>query len=131
MERMNWMDKLIVAAILILLAVLLKPAQADEVKVPVYTHRSEALSADLYAGECVDPRVLEIIVVGMPQYLKRFKALQATFKMKDGSRKPFAGCWAEVTAEEVGVPSLFMIFEDGDYFLVEKKKFLRKMGTEV
>lgn len=101
---------------------------APAVEVPVYVHDSSALKAQLLAKPCEDPRVMEMLVAGMPQHASRFQRVEADFKMRSGEWKHYAGCWAELTAEEVGFVALFLLFEDGDYFLVNKAEFLAGKG---
>jgi hypothetical protein len=96
--------------------------------VPVYVHDSDALKARLMAMPCNDPRVMEMLSVGMPTLADRFKVVEAKFKMRSGGWKDFGGCWAEFTDDEVGFEALFLLFEDGDKYLVNKAEFLAGKG---
>jgi hypothetical protein len=101
---------------------------APKVEIPVHVYDDGGTSMRLMGGPCADPRVMEIILVGMPQYVDRFKAIESTWRMQDGSRQEFSGCWAEVSAEEVGFEALLLIFEDGERYLVNKAEFLAGKG---
>ena len=96
--------------------------------VPVYVHDSDQLKARLMATPCNDQRVMEMVAAGMPSHIERFKIVGAEFKMRSGGWKSFSGCWIELTAEEVGFEALFLLFEDGDKYLVNKAEFLAGKG---
>jgi len=61
-------------------------------------------------------------------YTERLRAIESTWRMRDGSAKPFAGCWMLLTKEEAGVESFFLIFADGERYLIPKDDFLKKPG---
>ena len=94
--------------------------------VPVYVHDSDALKARLMAKPCNDPRVMEMLT-GY-RHANRFKVVEASFKMRSGGWRDYSGCWAEFTAKEVGFEALFLLFEDGDKYLVNKAEFLAGKG---
>jgi hypothetical protein len=108
----------------VLVGLFLGVATAQEV--PVYVHDSDALKARLLAIPCNDPRVMEMLT-GY-RHSGRFKVIEARFKMRSGGWRDYSGCWAEFTAKEVGFEALFLLFEDGDKYLVNKAEFLAGKG---
>ena len=98
-----------------------------------YVYQDSGVSMKFMSEPCNDPRVMQMIISGMPSHVERFKAIQSNWKMKNGTWKTFNGCWAELTKDEVGFEAVAMIFEDGDYFVVNKADFFKKkkVGTEV
>jgi hypothetical protein len=118
----------IVGVILGLLAGCAAGAPKATSDVPVYVHDSDALRARLLSTPCNDPRVMQMVEVGMPSHADRFKVIEAKFKMVSGGWRGYSGCWAEFTAQEVGFEALFLLFEDGDKYLVNKAEFLAGKG---
>ena len=115
----------VLAAFLALLLVFVA-SQAYAEEVPVHVHESGGTTIQLMPGPCVHPGIKEFLDVGMPHH--KFKAIASNWRMADGTHKPFVGCWAELTAEEVGEPAFMLLFEDGERYLVPRDEFLQKPG---
>lgn len=118
------LNKLVLAVLLYASAIVIAA------EIPMHVYDKDGTVIRLMRGPCSDPRVMEIIVVGMPAHAPRFKAIESTFRMRSGVSKDFAGCWVELTAEEVGFEAFFLLFEDGDKYLVPKAEFLAKRQTD-
>lgn len=112
----------IVGAVILYLGFSL-PARAEEV--PVHVHEQDGLSIRLMSGPCVDANSLAFMG---GHYTERLRAIESTWRMRDGSTKTFAGCWMLLTKEEAGAESFFLIFEDGERHLIPKNDFLKKRG---
>lgn len=91
---------------------------------PVYAYSGKGVDMRLMPTPCADPRVMQMLTAGMPQKAAQFMAIESRWVYSNGSAKDLAGCWIELSKEEVGEVSIFLIFEDGDYFLVPKATFL-------
>ena len=77
---------------------------------------------------CKDGRTVMLMAQMVPpQYFDRFKAIESVFALRDGTSKPYAGCWMELSTKETGTdePALIMLFEDGDNYQVPRCKFLK------
>lgn len=105
-------------------------SQAPAVEIPVHTFERDGVQARLMAGPCTDTRSAMVIVMGLPQFAERFRALESTWPMQDGSRRAYAGCWAELAAEEAGAPVavIVMVFSDGQAVAVPKSEFVKLRG---
>ena len=125
MKRMNWLDKLIVAAILILLAALLQKGAEAEDGVLRYTLKNDSVELVLLDGKCESPQVLEFLTAARPDLLPRFKKALGNFKFKNGQWKLLQGCWIEFSAEETGTPKIGTVWEDMDRYLVPKEAFTK------
>jgi len=126
MKRMNWFDKLIVAAILILLAVILSPkkAQGEEPKA-VYTFKEKAAEIVFLDAPCTQPWVKGFVAAMQPELLPRLKRAIGRFYYNPpvSKWKLQEGCWIEFTAEETGVPTIGHIWDDQTRYLEPKEKF--------
>jgi len=93
--------------------------------IPVHVIEQGRTVIRLMPGPCVDPYSLAFVSRLEPQIVERLRAIDSTWPMSDGTRRPFAGCWIELTAEEAGgTPAFGLIFEDGQRFTVPKSDLL-------
>ena len=94
---------------------------------PVHTYEnSNGTQIHLMRSACIAPRVLVVIDRGLQSYAERFRAIESKWRMRDGNIQSIAGCWIELSEREAGAVSFFLLFEDGDYYLIEKTKFLAR-----
>ena len=121
---------LVIAAIA---ATLLPPPAASAEEIPVHVHEQDGLTVRLMPGPCVERNSTLMIASGAPQYLERLRALESVWRMKDGTSKPFSGCWLALSKSETGSEDVFvLLFEDGERYVVPKSEFLgakRKSGA--
>lgn len=102
---------------------------------PVVVHSYEEpgkLSVRLMSGKCVDEVSVYFIMTTGPQFFDRAKALESSWLHSDDRKMhPYAGCWLELTKEEVNGPEpmIFMVFADGQRLAVPKSVFTKKPGT--
>jgi hypothetical protein len=113
------------AGIIFMLGLLTGCAQAAEpstTEIPVHTMEKDGVEINLMPGPCVDPVSISMI---RPDARERFKAIKSVWPQRDGSRKAFAGCWTELTKEEVGAeePAFLLVFEDRETGAVPKSEF--------
>lgn len=107
--------------------VYMKPARAEEI--PVHVGEIQGAVIRLMPSPCADPRSQFMLMNGLPQYLDRFKAIDSEWPMQNGTRRRFAGCWAEFAAGEIGPEEAFvLVFEDGQGGALKKSDFLKKPG---
>jgi hypothetical protein len=104
--------------------------QAWAEEVPVHVYEQDGLVVRLLSSPCVDPASQMTVYTQAPQYLERLKALDSVWRMKDGTTKPFKGCWLELSKEEVQGPEdvFVLLFEDGDRGVMPKSEFVKKRG---
>lgn len=89
--------------------------------VPLHIMEHPQLTLKLMAAPCADEATLEMI---RPPFRDKWRAAESDFAMLDGSRREFAGCWREMTKEEVDEDSFYVIFgADGDKYAIPKSKF--------
>jgi hypothetical protein len=88
--------------------------------IPLHVAETNGVEVRLMGTPCVDPVSLSLV---KPQYLERLKAIQSTWPEKDGTRKAYAGCWLELTADESPEPAFLLVFEDGTHGVVPKSEF--------
>lgn len=120
---------LILAAVGVILGLLAGCASGGaKQEVPMHVYQDEIKTVRLMPGPCVHPGVKEFIGASTPELAARFRAIESTWRMSDGTRKAFAGCWIEFTADEVGYEALALLFEDGERYLVKKAEFLPGKG---
>lgn len=139
----HWLTRIVIAVIVGLvivgaLASMLARAEATEtVPIPVYVYEQDGTTIRLMPGPCVDAVSKVTIMRGAPQHLERFKAIESVWPMKDGTKRAFAGCWAELAAGEIGIPEdkagrdervLLLLFADGQGFAMKKRDF-QKTGN--
>jgi hypothetical protein len=89
------------------------------------------MTVRLMDAPCVDATSVMMIARGMPANTHaRFKHIDSNWKMKDGSRQDFVGCWARVPKEESGaeVDAYLLIFSDGNVFMVPTSEFDKVKG---
>ena len=132
MKRMNWLDKLIFAAVLILLAVLLqsKPRAGEDTPVMVFDRSDQGLVARFFERLCDDPRIVSFLEATRPDLKGKLKDADSVFLMaRSGEWKPYTGCWAELTKEEVGYEAILFFAEDGDFYILDKTKFRKGTGV--
>jgi hypothetical protein len=105
-------------------------AEPSKTEIPVLTFEAEGIQANLMSGPCTNGQAAMAIVMGLPQFADRFKAIESTWPMQDGSRRAFQGCWAELKAEEAGTPVdvVIMVFEDRTAFAVPRTSFVKLRG---
>jgi hypothetical protein len=105
-------------------------AEPSKTEIPVHIFDRDGVQARLLSGPCVDGRSAMVIAMGLPKFADRFRAIESTWPMQDGSRRAFAGCWAELSAEETGAPVavIVMVFEDGTAFALPKSDFVKLRG---
>jgi hypothetical protein len=105
-------------------------AEPSTTEIPVLTFEAEGIQANLMSGPCTNGQAAMAIVMGLPQFADRFKAIESTWPMQDGSRRAFQGCWAELKAEEAGTPVdvVIMVFEDRTAFAVPRSSFVKLRG---
>jgi hypothetical protein len=113
-----------------LLAGCAQAAEPPKTEIPVLTFEAEGIQANLMSGPCTNGQAAMAIVMGLPQFAERFKAIESTWPMQDGSRRAFQGCWAELKAEEAGTPMdvVIMVFEDRTAFAVPRTAFIKLRG---
>jgi hypothetical protein len=121
------------AGVIFMLGLLTSCAQAAEppkTEIPVHVFDRDGVQARLLSGPCVDGRSAMVIVMGLPQFADRFRAIESTWPMQDGTRRAFGGCWAELSAAEAGAPVavIIMVFEDGTAFALPKSDFVKLRG---
>jgi hypothetical protein len=121
------------AGVIFMLGLLTGCAQAAEpskTEIPVLTFEAEGIQANLMSGPCTNGQAAMAIVMGLPQFAERFRAIESTWPMQDGSRRSFEGCWAELKAEEAGTPVdvVIMVFEDRTAFAVPRTSFVKLRG---
>jgi hypothetical protein len=120
---------LILVAVAVILGLLAGcAAVAPQQEIPMHVYQDESKTIRLMPGPCVHPGVKEFIGASTPELAERFRAIESTWRMSDGTRKAFAGCWIEFTADEVGYEALALLFEDGERYLVDKAEFLAGEG---
>lgn len=119
---------ILVAVFLFLVLLFVFPVRATEI--PMHVIERQGVSIRLMRGPCADPASSIAIAVNLPQYVQRFRAIESTWPMQDGSRKDFAGCWGEFSKEESGAPGavLVLVFSDGQHYTVLKDEILKKGG---
>lgn len=125
MTRMSWIDKIISAAIILLLFALLseKPKAAPpEVPLMVFEAKEDGVVAQFFSRPCDDPRIVGVVQSARPD-LPPLRDAESVFRMKTGEWRPYAGCWTEVSKQEVGFDAVVFIAEDGDALLLDKRKF--------
>lgn len=102
------------------------PTKAHAQDIPLHVLDKDGVQVRLMDSPCVDARSIMMI---RPEALPRFKAVQSTWPEKDGSRKDYGGCWAELTAQESGGEEGFLIvFSDGESGFVPKSEFKKVRG---
>lgn len=104
------------------------PPQAQDTPIPVHVYDDGKVQMRLMPGPCVDVRsTAKLVASPLAGYIHRFKGIDSTWPMKDGSRKEYAGCWAEFEPGELGAPEtvLVLVFEDGAALIVAKDEFLQ------
>lgn len=102
------------------------PTKAHAQAIPLHVLDKDGIEIRLMDLPCEDARSIMMI---RPEALGRFKAVQSTWPEKDGSRKEFAGCWAELTAKESGGEEGFLvIFSDGESGFIPKSEFKKVRG---
>lgn len=95
---------------------------------PVHVWSDGQTTIKLMPGPCVDKVVKPFLEHAGD--LKKFRAIESTWRYKDGQKKSHGGCWAEFSAKQTGTVALFVFFfDDGDRHVVEKSEFLKKPGT--
>ena len=112
---------------LIVLVGIATNAAAQEV--PVHVLEQDGLVVRLMPGPCVEPQGKAFFGM-VPEYAPRAKALQSVWRYQDGSNRPHAGCWLELSAKESGAPEAMIIlfFDDGERHVVPKSIFTKKNG---
>ena len=112
------------------IAAVLYASKVHSEEIPVHVYDGDGVTMRLMRSPCSDPRSGMMIASEIPQYLDRFKKIESEWRMQDGSKRSFSGCWATFAKGEVGNPLdvLVLVFEDGQNFVVPKEEFLRKPG---
>lgn len=93
--------------------------------VPLHVLEKNGVEIRLMDTPCVDEISKGLV---KPKYHSRLKAIQSVSPERDGSRKPYAGCWLEFTQEEYPVPAFLLVFSDGQSGVVPKEEFRKVRG---
>jgi hypothetical protein len=128
----TWLGAICFLSLLLIATVCPIYALAEEI--PVHVFERQGLLVRLMPGPCVDPVSVALIQRAIPpQFHSRFKAVESVWPEKDGTFKPYAGCWAEFSGEEADhtSPVIFTVFSDGSSGVVEKSIFTKKAGVGV
>lgn len=112
-------------AFLIFTVIFATTSVAEEI--PLHVLDKDGVVIRLMDKPCVDPVATGMI---LPQALHRFRAIESMWPEKDGSRKAWGGCWAELTPEETstGQASFLLVFGDGEHGVVAKEEFKKTRG---
>ena len=89
--------------------------------VPVHVLEKDGIEIRLMNSPCVDPVSVSQI---NPQFFEHFKGLVSVWPEKDGSRKAYAGCWAELPGGEAFV----VVFADNTNGVIPKSEFRKVKG---
>lgn len=110
---------------LVALGLLLVATRAYANDVPLHYLEQRGVEIRLMSGPCVDEVSIRLI---RPDQVSRFRAIQSVWPERDGTRKTYAGCWAELTpAEARNVEGGFLVvFSDGESGFIPKSEFKRK-----
>ena len=121
---------LVAVVVALAAAMILAPVVLAETEIPVHVFEANGVVMRLMSTPCVDSASSMMVHVGLPKYASRFKALESSWPMQDGSRMDFAGCWAELPGEVVGKDEVViaLVFSDGQAFAIPKSEFLKKRG---
>jgi hypothetical protein len=92
--------------------------------IPLHVLENESITVHLMPSPCADPFARRVI---RAEKLSQFRAIESNWRMRDGSRQDFAGCWVEEKTE-TGEDAFFLLFNDGEHFLVLKSEFNRRRG---
>lgn len=114
-------------------------ASTEALAQPVVVHSMEHgnTSIRLMSGKCVDETSVYMLMMGAPQFFDRAKSISSTWAHPDGSLHEYPGCWMELTKEEASQisrdelpsePLIFMVFADGQAFMLRKTAFTKKSG---
>lgn len=108
-------------------ALLFVAIEARAVEIPVHVLEKDGVTVRLMGTPCVDPKSIAQI---NPAFLPQFKAIDSVWPEKDGSRKRYAGCWAEIKAGEYGAleDTFVLVFEDNTSGMVSKSEFKKVRG---
>lgn len=107
------------------IAGVLYAAKAHSVDIPLHVLEKGNVEIRLMGTPCVDPASIAQI---RPIVLHRFRAIESVWPERDGSRKAYAGCWAELTAEEAGEEVFLLVFSDGASGGIPKSEFKKVKG---
>lgn len=126
-ERAKLVQRVLVTiGIICAIGLILVSTRAHATDIPLHVLDKDGIEIRLMDKPCVDPRSVLVI---RPDALPRFKAVQSFWPTKDGSRKEFAGCWAELTAQESGSDEGFLVvFADGESGFIPKSEFRKVRG---
>lgn len=91
---------------------------------PLHVFEDNGTTINLLPGQCSDPFALAAI---LPEWRAKFRAIESNWHMKDGSQHDFAGCWIEEKTDK-GEDAFYLLFNDGDQFLVLKSAFDKRQG---
>lgn len=124
-ERLRpWVVIGLVLAVGMILLIIGVNAHAQDV--PLHVLDKDGIEIRLLDKPCVDPLSVSMI---RPDAVHRFRAVQSVWPQPDGSRKEFAGCWAELTAKESGGEDGFLVvFSDGESGFIPKAEFKKVRG---
>jgi hypothetical protein len=102
------------------------PPQPEQ-PIPLHVLEKDNVEIRLMDLPCVDEVSRSII---LPAQIHRFKAIHSVWPEPDGSRKFYAGCWTELTAEEAGGEEAFLVvFSDGKHAGIAKSEFKKVQGA--
>jgi hypothetical protein len=95
--------------------------------VPLHVLEKEGVEIRLMDLPCTDSSSIVMIRV---EHLARFKAIHSVWPERDGSRKAYAGCWAELSKDEVHAEEggFLLVFSDGQSGFVPKSEFKKVKG---
>jgi hypothetical protein len=91
---------------------------------PLHVYEADGVTVNLIPSPCVDAFSLRVI---RPEKKDQFKAIESVWRMSDGSQQDFAGCWVEEKTD-LGEDAFFLLFNDGQHFLVLKSEFNKRKG---
>lgn len=97
---------------------------AQDKLLPLHIYEAEGTTVNLMPSPCVDPFSLRVI---RAEKRGQFRAVESIWRMRDGSTQSFYGCWVEEKTD-AGEDAFFIIFNDGEHFLVPKAMFDKRKG---
>lgn len=117
------------AGVIFIVSVVLYAMPVRAQDIPVHVLEKDGVEIRLMGTPCVDPKSIASI---NPAFLSRFKAIDSVWPEKDGSRKRYAGCWAEIKAGEYGAleDTFVLVFEDNTSGAVPKSEFKKVKGQQ-
>jgi hypothetical protein len=124
----RYLSPLIYVVILTAGCLVYSVVKAEPIPVHVFEQPGD-FTIRLMPGACADPTSAMLIATNIPpQFHGRAKAIDSSWRVKEGGYRPFPGCWLEFTKEEVGEEVFFLAFSDGKSAFVPKSEFKKMKG---